>query len=38
MCITLNYLPHHQGAVHMSWASPANQADLSDENRYLSTT
>ena len=26
------------GAVHMSRASPANRADLSDENLYFSTT
>ena len=26
------------GAVHMSWASPANRADSSHENLYFSTT
>ena len=31
-------LPFVLGAVHMSRASPANRADLSQENLYFSTT
>ena len=33
MCVKLQSL----GAVHMSRASPANQADLSHENLYFLT-